>query len=184
VVCPHCERTTRAGETCEWCQTPLPTAASGTVTPETEATVTELEEVAPVEVEAAAGPPPTGIKGVLVRARPWMERLEEYGVDRYTLPILLLMLFQMAVSLARGGASLYSLPIALWALVGWGLTQRQMWSAALALLLVCMEIAFALFGIAPERALGLPYWAPIDFLMMVTRIVNGFLVWHLRDQFE
>jgi hypothetical protein len=158
--------------------------ASETASPETEATVTELEGVVPVDGDATAAEPPRGIKGALARARPWVERLAEYGVDRQTLPILLLMLFHMVVSLARGGVSLYSLPIALWALVGWGMTQRQMWSAALALLLVCTEIAFALFGIAPEMVVGLPYWARIDFLMMVTRIVNGFLVWHLRDQFD
>lgn len=141
-------------------------------------------EVVAAEDGVAVAAPARGIKGALVRAQPWVERLAEYGVDRYTLPILLLMVFHMVVSLARGGVSLYSLPIALWAVVGVGLAQRQMWSAALALLLVCTEIAFALFGVAPEKAFGLPYWAPIDFLMMVTRIVNGFLVWHLRDQFE
>jgi hypothetical protein len=184
VVCPHCQRTSRAGETCEWCQRPLEAAASEPAVPETEATVTEVEEVEAAESVAETAAPVSGIKGVLARAGPWVERLDEYGVDRYTLPILLLMLFHMAVSLARGGVSLYSLPVALWAVVGVGLAQRQMWSAALALLLVCTEIAFALFGVAPEKAFGLPYWAPIDFLMMVTRIVNGFLVWHLRDQFE
>lgn len=146
--------------------------------------MTESEVAVPLDGEAGVRDAVDGQPGLLARVRSGMEQLAEYGVDRYTLPILLLMLFHMAISLARGGISLYSLPIALWALVGIGLTQRQMWSAALALLLVCTEIAFALFGVAPERVLGLPYWARIDFLMMVTRIVNGFLVWHLRDQFD
>jgi len=146
--------------------------------------VPEPAVVEPVASEETTAEEPTsGAKGAVV-ALPWIDRLADYGVDRYTLPILLLLLFHMIISLARGGMSLYSLPVVLWAVVGVGFIQRQMWSAALALLLICTEIAFALYGIAPERSFGLPYWAPIDFLMMVTRIVNGLLIWHLRDQFE
>jgi len=125
-----------------------------------------------------------GVNGGAVAVRPWMDRLEALGIDRDTVPILLLILFHVTVSLIRGGTSLYALPIVTWIVVGAAVVARQAWSPALALVLVCTEIAFALYGIGPRTVGGLPFWAPIDFLMTFVRIVTGFLILRLRDQFE
>jgi hypothetical protein len=144
---------------------------------------------APEEAEEPAGedsPDELSTDDGLVQApaATWRERLEERGIDRDTVPILLLILVHVVVSLGRAGLTLYALPIVLWFGVGAGVVIRQTWSLALALLLVCLELAFALFGIAPRTVQGLPSWAPIDFVMIAARIVTGLMIWRLQDQLE
>jgi hypothetical protein len=149
------------------------------------ATVEEPKAVSPpIDPSLEPGEVAPGTEAVLAAPRPWPERLVDLGIDRDTLPVLLLILVHVVVSTARGGLTLYSLPIVLWLVVGAGVVLRESWSLALALLLVCLEVTFALFGIAPDSVRGLPAWSPIDFLLVLLRIVTGFLILRMRDQFS
>jgi hypothetical protein len=114
----------------------------------------------------------------------WWERLNAYGVDRATAPILLILLLSSAATLVRAGMSVTALPLLGWLVAGYGVARRRDWSLPLALALVCAEIALALFGYAPRMRGGLPDWSWLDWALLLTRMIAAALIFRLRDELE
>jgi hypothetical protein len=113
------------------------------------------------------------------------ESLEEVEKrqDRDTLVILLLIMFQLALTLYLGRfSSLWSLTGILWLVVGYGVKERYSWSLALPLVLFAVDIALLLFGVGPRERAGLPYFVPLDFFVYALRLFIWALIWRLRDE--
>jgi len=111
-----------------------------------------------------------------------LEAVEERQ-DRDTLVILLLILFQLALTLYLGRlSSWWSVTGVLWLLVGYGVKERATWALALPLVLFTLDIALLLFGIGPRERAGLPALVPLDFFLYLLRMGIWALIWRLRDE--
>jgi hypothetical protein len=111
-----------------------------------------------------------------------LEEVEERQ-DRDTLVILLLILFQLALTLYLGRlSSWWSVTGILWLLVGYGVKERTTWALALPLVLFTLDIALLLVGIGPRERAGLPALVPLDFFLYLLRMGIWALIWRLRNE--
>jgi hypothetical protein len=94
-----------------------------------------------------------------------------------------LILFQFVLTLYLGQlSSWWSLTGVLWLLVIYGVRERLSWSLALPLVLFTLDVAMLLFGVGPRERAGFYSPAPMDFLLLLLRLIIWGLIWRLRDE--
>jgi len=94
-----------------------------------------------------------------------------------------LILIQLGLTLYLGQlSSWWSLTGVLWLLVIYGVKERLSWALALPLVLFTLDIAMLLFGVGPRERAGFYSLAPMDFFLLLFRLVIWGLIWRLRDE--
>jgi len=103
--------------------------------------------------------------------------------DNATMVIGVLILIQLGLTLYLGQlSSWWSLTGVLWLLVAYGVKERLSWALALPLVLFTLDIAMLLFGVGPRERAGFYSLAPMDFFLLLFRLVIWGLIWRLRDE--
>src|SRR5262249_3333122 len=121
--------------------------------------------------DAHDGEPPEAAGGPGAPAEAKVEEAERQR-DNATMVIGVLILIQLGLTLYLGQlSSWWSLTGVLWLLVSYGVKERLSWALALPLVLFTLDIAMLLFGVGPRERAGFYSPAPMDFFLLLFRLV-------------